>query len=649
MRILLVEDDELLLDLLQECLRSQHYIVDAVADGKTAWEYAETGNHDLILMDVGLPGIDGITLCKKLRDHGCKKPILLITAKNATSDRIRGLDAGADDYLIKPLDLAELQARVRALLRRKEVAHTNILQLGNLQINPVTCQAKYGEKILKLTPKEYSLLEILLKNPGRVFSRGQIIEHLWTFDDPPMEDSVKAHVKGLRQKLKAAGAVDWIENIYGLGYRLQPPVNCENDKKPENDVTKTLEAEFNEAREGLWLQYQGLMQERLELLQAASQAAQTQVLSEQLRQQAGQAAHKLAGVLGMFERDAGTEVARELEEILLRKQELVPGEIQILGSLVQQLTQVLNLGTSPTTAQIPPVPATVRKQKGDSVNSLGVKVLIVDDDPLFLATLPEMLEPWGIDLTCLDDSSRFWDVLPQTQPDLLILDVEMPQYNGIQLCQQVRANQHWQSLPILFLTGHSDRQTIQDIFKAGADDYITKPIVGTELLTRINQRLERIRLLQNLATKDSLTAIANQFQSSQHLTKLIDNYQPFCLILLSLPTLRNINLEYGHSVGNQILQRWGQLLRSTFPDSPGLGYWGHGEFVWELMGSQKAAEDILAQLMTTLRQQVFTALDGTRFQAPFNLTVAEYPRDGLTLQSLYQAANAMTPKGVGNG
>ena len=217
MRILLVEDDEVLTSVLLTSLEQQRYVVDTVDDGRFGLEYAEGDTYDLLLLDVGLPRLDGISLCQQLRNNGCTTPILLMTAKDAPDERIRGLDAGADDYLTKPLDLAELHARLRALLRRGEVSVSSVLEVGQLRLDPVSCEVTYAGNLLKLTPKEYSLLELFLRNPTRVFSRGHIVEHLWTFDDPPLEDSVKAHIKGLRRRLKKAGADGWIENVYGLG------------------------------------------------------------------------------------------------------------------------------------------------------------------------------------------------------------------------------------------------------------------------------------------------------------------------------------------------------------------------------------------------------------------------------------------------
>ncbi len=303
MRILLIEDDEILTRVLVGALQQQRYIVDTVDDGRFGSEYAQSGTYDLLLIDVGLPRLDGISICQQLRNDGDKTPILLMTAKDAPDEKIRGLDAGADDHLTKPLEIGELQARLRALLRRGEVSPTTVLEMGQLWLDPVSCEVLYAEQLLKLTPKEYSLLELFLRNPARVFSRGHIIEHLWTFDDPPLEDSVKAHVKGLRQRLKKAGADGWIENVYGMGYKLSPKIDYEAiaQKKtlskeaqplaqtsPLVSLTKqsSVEQEFQQAMATLWQQHRGAMAERMSHLKQAQNALSQNGLTEGLRQAA---------------------------------------------------------------------------------------------------------------------------------------------------------------------------------------------------------------------------------------------------------------------------------------------------------------------------------------------------------------------------
>ncbi|VEP14450.1 Response regulator with CheY-like receiver domain and winged-helix DNA-binding domain [Hyella patelloides LEGE 07179] len=222
MKILVVEDDERISDAVVEYLSDSHYAVEAVYDGQSAWELLEVFNYDMILLDVMMPNMDGMTLCRKLRKKGLNIPILMLTGKDTLNDKIEGLDAGADDYLIKPFELEELSARIRALLRRGASTTAPILTWGNLSLDPSTCEVFYGEKSLPLSPKEYKLLEFFLRNGRRVFSRAQILEHLWSFEQVPEEATVKAHIRGLRQKLEASGAPsDIIETVYGLGYRLK--------------------------------------------------------------------------------------------------------------------------------------------------------------------------------------------------------------------------------------------------------------------------------------------------------------------------------------------------------------------------------------------------------------------------------------------
>ncbi|KAF3885099.1 MULTISPECIES: response regulator transcription factor [Nostocales] len=222
MRILLVEDNGRLAEALCEALTDQLYVVDLVKDGESAWKQIKIIAYDLILLDIMLPLLDGISLCQRLRHHGYTLPILMLTACDTRTDKINGLDAGADDYVVKPFDLQELLARIRALLRRGSFAPTPTLTWGSLHLNPSTYEVTYLNAPLQLTPKEFSLLELLLRNGRRVLSRAVILENLWNSENPPEEDTVKAHIKALRQKLRSVAAPDdLIETIHGLGYRMK--------------------------------------------------------------------------------------------------------------------------------------------------------------------------------------------------------------------------------------------------------------------------------------------------------------------------------------------------------------------------------------------------------------------------------------------
>lgn len=223
MRLLLVEDDFPLAAVFAEALEDSGYIVDVAHDGEAGWHLANEGEYGTILLDYMLPKMDGIGLCQRLRTHGCTVPILMMTARDASTDKILGLDAGADDYLVKPIDLPELLARMRAVLRRGQAAPTNLLSWGELCLHPSNHEVTYGTQPIALTPKEFALLELFLQSGQRVLSRRIIISHLWDLEDPPGEETVKAHIKGLRQKLKQAGApARLIETVRGVGYRLQP-------------------------------------------------------------------------------------------------------------------------------------------------------------------------------------------------------------------------------------------------------------------------------------------------------------------------------------------------------------------------------------------------------------------------------------------
>jgi len=222
MKILLVEDDERIAAALTEALTDYHYVVDVASDGEQGFTFVQIFPYELLILDVMLPKLDGIELCRKIRHNGYKMPVLMLTAKDTYHDKVQGLDVGADDYVVKPFDLNELLARIRALLRRGTTELTMFLECGNLQLNPNTYEVTYAGKLLHLTPKEYRILELLLRHRDRTFSKSEIIDHLWSFTDPPNEETVKVHIRSLRQKLKNIGArQDLVETVYGLGYRIK--------------------------------------------------------------------------------------------------------------------------------------------------------------------------------------------------------------------------------------------------------------------------------------------------------------------------------------------------------------------------------------------------------------------------------------------
>lgn len=222
MRLLLVEDDVYFAEALAEAFIDQRYVVDVVCNGEDAWQQVNSLEYDLIVLDLTLPGLNGISLCKRLRAHHYGIPVLILTGHDTTTDKVNSLDAGADDYVVKPVELQELLARIRALLRRGNSRIYPILEWGRLRLDPSTYEVTYEDQHLQLTPKEFSLLELLLRNGRRVLSRSVIIENLWSLETPPEEDTVKAHIKSLRQKFKAVGAPsDLVETVHSVGYRLK--------------------------------------------------------------------------------------------------------------------------------------------------------------------------------------------------------------------------------------------------------------------------------------------------------------------------------------------------------------------------------------------------------------------------------------------
>ncbi len=224
MAILVVDDDRSVRDALRRGLTLAGYEVECAADGEEALEAAEGGRPEAIVLDVGLPGMDGLGVSRALRARGDRVPVLMLTARDAVADRIDGLDAGADDYVVKPFDLGELKARLRALLRRAgEDDESEGLEFAELKLDTVRHGVVVGEEFAELTRTEYQLLELLMRNPRRVLPHSLIYERVWEYDFGPASNALRVYVGYLRRKLDQAGARPLIHTVRGVGYALREP------------------------------------------------------------------------------------------------------------------------------------------------------------------------------------------------------------------------------------------------------------------------------------------------------------------------------------------------------------------------------------------------------------------------------------------
>ncbi|MBW4658637.1 MAG: response regulator [Drouetiella hepatica Uher 2000/2452] len=639
MKILLVEDDESLIALLTRSLVAQRYVVDAVKDGEMGWSYGSTFEYDLILMDLMLPKLDGISLCQRFRAEGYTTPIMLLTAQDNSTAKVQGLDAGADDYVVKPFDQAELIARIRALLRRGSTQPFPLLTCGDLLLDPSTCEVSYDGQPLILTTKEYELLELLLRDSQHVLSTDEILDRLWSSEKFPSEATVRSHIRRLRHKLVAAGAPsDFIATLHGRGYylkALEPKTEEATMPHLKGDLAGDLAgglaiastssetspffpiSQPDSQRQYLtflnetWATTQPKCLAQTEILLQAAAELQGDRLSHPQQVQAQQVAHKLAGTLGVFGLTQAMHLSRQLEHWL--GETLHPKQAELMQTLAIALQQEIKNNRTIQAPQIvgrvplllvvstdakfnqslmpvaidrgihiriapeiapeiaslepaeeqspdvilfrfpdgspkdpdrcstiddlwktlqtwvhrhPALPILVVGDRSelsdrlkivrsggklflepsavpDQVISAAVRllrgsdsparVMIVDDDQNWLRMLPTLLKPWGFKVTTLADPQQFLTVLQSVMPDLLVLDVNMPQVNGFELCQILRSDPDWQRLPVLFLSVLTDAASQNQAFTVGADDYLCKPIMGVELANRILRRLQRVR------------------------------------------------------------------------------------------------------------------------------------------------------------
>jgi len=225
-RVLVVEDDRALADLLVRTLSRAHWAADIASDGRSALAALHVNEYDLVVLDLGLPDMDGVEVCRQWRASGGRAPILILTARGALQERVTGLDAGADDYLAKPFEPDELLARLRALARRDPSPHTPVLRLGDLELDPATHDVRRANEPLALSPREYALLEYLLRHPHRVVSRTRLIEHVWNDNFDPVANAVEVLVSRVRRKVDTPGRAPLFQTIRGAGYMLSDRRNA---------------------------------------------------------------------------------------------------------------------------------------------------------------------------------------------------------------------------------------------------------------------------------------------------------------------------------------------------------------------------------------------------------------------------------------
>ena len=220
MRILVVEDEPRMAALIQQGLEEEAYAVDVVENGRDVQLWVESASYDMVLLDIMLPGLSGLDVCRQLRAAGHTMPILMLTARDTLPDKVKGLDSGADDYLVKPFAIEELTARMRALARREAPVKTAVLTIANLTLDPATKLAQRGGHVIELTAKEYALLETLMRHPNQILSREQIIDHVWNMEFETGSKLIEVYISNLRKKIDADHAPKLIHTVRGLGYRI---------------------------------------------------------------------------------------------------------------------------------------------------------------------------------------------------------------------------------------------------------------------------------------------------------------------------------------------------------------------------------------------------------------------------------------------
>ena len=803
MKILLVENDSYLAERLETALSKENYVIDLAQTASEAEGFVDTLEYDLVLTEVARPRIDGIQLCKQLRSQGKHMPIMLLTDEGDAERQLAGLDAGADDYVVSPCDLSELLARIRALLRRGSAALMEVLEWRSLTLDTGSCEVTYDGFSIGLTRKEYGILELFMRNTRRIYSQSALLDLLWTFEEPPGENTVRAHIKSLRQKLKRAGVpTDFIETVYGMGYRLRQPPEGElaalsqassplaNPQPPSSSpstgisTAETPETEVYLERldpelADIWEQAQVHIQERLGTIEQAIAAIKAQTLSPQQHQEAHREAHTLVGSLGALGLAHSSQLIRSVQQCLRPDLPLDSSTIerleqsftQLATTLSQLVVEPANGGSSSgtvtsTSRPVTPRPVSLQSERdgaGDSYHLLIVdddvdlaalvsleasnwgvqahkassisqarqaiakhppdvvlldlgfpdsadsgftlleelatqhadipvvvftasedfatrvkvarlggqaflqkpvlprqvleavsqileqgeeadaKVVVVDTDPRTLDLVRTVLQPWGFQLVLVDDPAQFWTTLVAANPDLLILASDMPDIDGIDLCQVVRNDPQWGALPVLFLADSTGSTDINNLFAAGGNDYVRKPIAEPELVARVLSQLERSSGNGHRDNLDSVTGIMGRRRSLREFSRLLylasRHHQPLSLVVVKVNNLVEIEQSFGQIASHQVLKCVADELQGNLRQEDIVARWEADTFAvcaydMDRFNGIRRLSSILGRLQS---QPIQSGED--EVNAKLSCGIAEYGDLGQDLYSLYRAAS----------
>jgi len=488
MKILLVEDDQAIAAILRVNLTAHRYAVDLASDGQLAWDFLMQWDYDLILLDVLIPKLDGISLCRQLRSQGNQTPILMLTAQNSNENAIAGLDAGADDYVIKPFNPNQLLARIRALLRRGSTVTAPVLSWGYLCLDPTLMHVTYKQQEITFRPKEYTLLELFLRNRERIFSRNTIIDRLWSLDQSPSEAAVTTLIKDLRSRLKSAGITEEvIETVHGLGYRLKAAPTVEKsaevqESKGERDA-QTQERVLVSVG-AVEERFRVSLDMRVRVLEETEVALQTQQLSPEQQEHARVEAHKLVGGLGTFGYAKGSEIGRLIEHLLKNNSLLEQRQASRFSQLLADLKQEIAL---------PPTQST----QESSSNSL---VLAIASDAAFTKIRPQEAARWGLRLEVVSNLSTVLHRLTQIIPEVILLALDGDEGdNRLTLLQALKAD--YPAIPIVILSGQDSLEERIAVARLGVEQYLSQPVTSAQVFEAVIQVLPPLETIEPLDTK----------------------------------------------------------------------------------------------------------------------------------------------------